>query len=47
MDIEKDNITELEIGEFDDYAPDMTIDGKDLWEHYHFVVDKSQLINFL
>ena len=42
MDIEKDNITELEIGEFDDYAPDMTIDGKDLWEHYHFVVDKSQ-----
>lgn len=42
MDIEKDNITELEIGEFDDYAPDMTIDGKDLWEHYHFVADKSQ-----
>ena len=42
MDIEKDNITELEIGEFDDYAPDMTIDGKDLWEHYHLVADKSQ-----
>lgn len=42
MDIDKDNITELEIGEFDDYAPDMTIDGKDLWEHYHFVADKSQ-----
>lgn len=38
-----DNIADVaELNELDDYAPDMTVDGKDLWEHYHFVADKSQ-----
>ena len=42
MDIIDNIADDAELNELDDYAPDMTVDGKDLWEHYHFVADKSQ-----
>lgn len=38
-----DNIVgDVDVNELDDFAPDLTVDGKDLWEHFRFVADKSQ-----
>ena len=37
-------IDDINLVEPDDFAPDITIDGKDLWEHYHIVAEKCQTL---
>ena len=41
---ELDIVNDIEITDVEEYAPDITIDGRDMWEHYHVVAEKSQTL---
>ena len=40
----EDIVEDVNVMDSDDFTPDFTIDGKDMWEHYHVVAEKSQTL---
>ena len=40
----EDIVEDVNVMDSDDFTPDFTIDGKDMWEHYHVVAEKSHFI---